>query len=155
MRWLYRAIACYWLGVSALYAAEPSFDCAKSNGEIEALICQDDSLAALDRELAQVYKTALDNAPGEERATLKATQRGWIKGRNDCWKAADKKACTQTNYEQRITALQIMAVARDHHRPNLKEPKPCRHRCCTAALTVIPSAPIFTKTPGCRRRYST
>ena len=91
------------------YAAKPSFDCAKARGEIETLICQDDDLAALDRTLADVYKKALDQAPPDDLKTLKAFQRGWVKGRNDCWKAeADMHYCVQHNYEARITELQIM-----------------------------------------------
>ena len=33
-------------------------------------------------------------------------QRGWIKGRNDCWKADDKKGCAKTEYQRRIAELQ-------------------------------------------------
>jgi uncharacterized protein len=37
---------------------------------------------------------------------LHAEQRGWIKGRNDCWKSADKRACVQDEYVRRIAELQ-------------------------------------------------
>ena len=39
-------------------AASPSFDCAKAEGEIEQLICQDEELARLDREFGRVFGAA-------------------------------------------------------------------------------------------------
>lgn len=89
------------------FATKPSFDCAKADSEIEELICKDEELAALDQKMAEVYKTALDKAPKEELDNLKAFQRGWVKGRNDCWKAEDESSCARANYETRITELQI------------------------------------------------
>lgn len=91
-------------------AERPAFDCAKASGEIETLICSDPELAALDRELADVYDAALESLEGgtEDAAAaknLKAYQRGWIKGRNDCWKAEDKRSCTENAYEARIAEL--------------------------------------------------
>lgn len=37
---------------------------------------------------------------------LPAEQRGWIKGRNECWKSADKKQCVTEEYQRRIYELQ-------------------------------------------------
>ena len=93
--------------ISASQAAEPSFDCSKANGSIEELICQNDELAALDRKLAKYFKLATESYPAEELKTLKAGQRGWIKGRNDCWKSDDKFQCVRSHYQHRITDLQI------------------------------------------------
>ncbi len=90
-----------------VYAAKPGFDCAKAGGKVEELICKNDALAALDHKMAEVYKTALKNAPENERNTVKAMQRGWIKGRNDCWKADDTEVCVKFSYKSRITELQI------------------------------------------------
>lgn len=88
-------------------AATPSFDCAKAAGAVETLICKDAALAALDNELATLYPKALSNLSPEQLKTEKAMQRGWIKGRNDCWKAKDLRQCVEENYQQRITELQI------------------------------------------------
>ena len=88
-------------------AATPSFDCAKAAGAAETLICKDAALAALDNELAALYPKALANLSPEQLKTEKAMQRGWIKGRNDCWKAKDLRQCVEENYQQRITELQI------------------------------------------------
>lgn len=88
-------------------AATPSFDCAKAAGAAETLICKDAALAALDNELATLYPKALANLSPEQLKTEKAMQRGWIKGRNDCWKAKELRQCVEENYQQRITELQI------------------------------------------------
>ena len=88
-------------------AATPSIDCAKAAGAAETLICKDAALAALDNELATLYPKALANLSPEQLKTEKAMQRGWIKGRNDCWKAKDLRQCVEENYQQRITELQI------------------------------------------------
>jgi membrane-bound inhibitor of C-type lysozyme len=68
-------------------------------------------LAALDRRLARVYResvTALEGVAdsGDALKHLKAEQRGWIKGRNECWKASDKIGCARSEYEARTAWLQ-------------------------------------------------
>lgn len=90
----------------------PAFDCSKAEHEIETLICQDEDLAAKDRKLAEVYKQAIaalekvDAGGPEAISELKAMQRGWIGGRNDCWKADDKRQCTADLYDRRVAELQ-------------------------------------------------
>lgn len=88
-------------------AATPSFDCAKASGAAEQLVCQDAGLAALDNELAALYPKALAKLSAEQQKTEKAMQRGWIKGRNECWKAGDLRQCVEESYQIRITELQI------------------------------------------------
>ena len=68
-------------------AQGPTVNCAKASGEVETLICADPSLAALDRKLDEVYKAASAKAKGKLATRLREDQRGWVKGRNDCWKA--------------------------------------------------------------------
>ena len=88
-------------------AATPSFDCAKAHGAAEQLVCQDAGLAALDNELAALYPKALSQLSAEQQKTEKAMQRGWIKGRNECWKESDTRQCVEESYQLRITELQI------------------------------------------------
>lgn len=95
--------------VNFSYADEssPSFDCSKAEkGSVEEIICNDPELSRLDRELAKVYKEAEEKAKNEKPSVLKAEQRGWIKGRNDCWKSENEKDCIKTNYMLRIAELQ-------------------------------------------------
>ena len=88
----------------SLYANKPSFDCSKvEKNSTEGIICSSDVLMDLDRELSNVYKQALKKATKEDM--LKAYQRGWIKGRNDCWKAKDEKKCMVESYQFRINEL--------------------------------------------------
>ena len=93
---------------SPALAAEPSFDCSKASHEIEQLVCKSDALAALDNQMAAVFPQARAKARASPSVAklLRAEQRGWIKGRDDCWKATDKTACTANEYKTRIAELQ-------------------------------------------------
>jgi uncharacterized protein len=85
----------------------PSFDCRKVGAQsIPRLVCGDASLARLDRQLAAVYAEASKKAATQRPNLLKAEQRGWVKGRDDCWKSNDKPACVREAYVQRIVELQ-------------------------------------------------
>jgi glyoxylase-like metal-dependent hydrolase (beta-lactamase superfamily II)/membrane-bound inhibitor of C-type lysozyme len=92
-------------------ARGPAYDCLAAEHEVEDLVCDNPALSALDRRLADVYGEALavlDDVVDAVEATryLQAEQRGWIKGRNDCWKAADKVGCARQSYRKRIAELQ-------------------------------------------------
>jgi uncharacterized protein len=88
-------------------APGPSFGCAKvAAGSIEAMVCSDGELSALDRQLASVYAAAAKKAANEHPPVLKAEQRGWIKGRGDCWKSDDKRSCVRDEDRLRIAELQ-------------------------------------------------
>jgi uncharacterized protein len=85
----------------------PSFDCAKADSSAEELVCSDPVLARLDKELTRLYALAVasPNLTPPSLAELKATQRGWVKGRDDCWKAEDKRECVVSAYAMRILEL--------------------------------------------------
>ena len=87
-------------------ADTPSFDCANASGAVEKMICSDAALATLDRQLASVYAAAAKNAGTPAPNRLKAEQSGWIKGRNECWKESDARACVEREYTSRIVELQ-------------------------------------------------
>ncbi|MBU3069664.1 DUF1311 domain-containing protein [Aestuariicella sp. G3-2] len=91
----------------------PAFDCQKAQGSIETLVCKEPELAELDRKMDTVYQAALaaakslDDRPERAVKYLKASQRGWIKGRNECWKEPDDQfGCTKKEYQRRIALLQ-------------------------------------------------
>lgn len=98
-------------GAAALAQDGPSFDCAKAGSEAEALVCADAALAAKDRALAETYRKAreairaLDVGAAEAESELKAAQRGWIKGRDACWKAQDPAVCVAEAYDSRTAEL--------------------------------------------------
>ncbi|MBX3618065.1 MliC family protein [Nitrosomonas sp.] len=86
-----------------------SFACDKTKpGSIEAMICDDKELSALDRKLANVYAATSKKAVNQYPPVLKAEQRGWIKGRDECWKTADRRECVRSEYERRIVELQAL-----------------------------------------------
>jgi len=85
----------------------PSFTCnSVKPGSVEAVVCADAELSILDRKLAEVFAAASKKATNEHPPVLKAEQRGWIKGRNDCWKSKDQRSCVQEEYTRRIAELQ-------------------------------------------------
>jgi uncharacterized protein len=103
-------------------AEGPAFDCDKADGTVEKMICTDTGLSALDRELDGVYKAALAKARDDVPRFLRTEQRGWIKGRNECWKAeggspvyltaswtaASVHDCVEGQYRLRISELQAL-----------------------------------------------
>jgi len=102
------ASAClFFTGIT--HAEGPSFDCGKVEaGSIEEMICKDKGLSALDSKLSEVYAAASKKAINEHPPTLKAEQRGWIKGRNECWKSDDKRKCVEDEYRLRIAELHAL-----------------------------------------------
>lgn len=89
------------------FAESPSFACSKvMAGSIEEMICKDSGLSAIDHKLSVVYAEAAKKAANEHPPALKAEQRGWVKGRNDCWKSDDKRSCVEEEYQRRIAELQ-------------------------------------------------
>lgn len=114
-------VACAASFPAVVLAQGPAFDCAKAQGEVEQLICSDASLAALDRKLDEVYQAATAKATGKLVTQLRAEQRGWIKGRNDCWKANGQptwitatwtvdtvRGCVEAQSRLRISELQAV-----------------------------------------------
>ena len=92
----------------ALAQDGPSFDCAAASTSAEELICSDPELAALDRRLQARFKAAVDAAEARLPAALpdlRAMQRGWVKGRDDCWKGRDLRDCVEFNYLRREVQL--------------------------------------------------
>ena len=89
----------------------PTFDCAKAESSAEKLICDEPELAALDRRLADRFAAAVRVAEGLDvdaeatTKTLRAMQRGWISGRDECWKEPDLRACVETEYLRREAEL--------------------------------------------------
>ncbi|MEO1275989.1 MAG: MliC family protein [Pseudomonadota bacterium] len=95
-------------GTALPSARSPSFRCVQASSSAEFAVCRHDRLAAFDVELARLY--ALAQAGGdmteEGRSTLTAMQRGWAKGRDECWKAgAGILDCVALSYLTRIAEI--------------------------------------------------
>lgn len=96
-------------GQAALAADAPSFDCRRvARPSIAAQVCDDPKLARLDRKLADVYAAARRvAAKARPPPPLSAEQRGWLRSRDDCWKAQGQQAaCIADSYRQRTAELQ-------------------------------------------------
>lgn len=115
MRRFFAALPYFCLALPAAAQEGPSFDCAKATTKVEKQICDDWTLSAYDRWVAQLYKDlrgALD-AKGQE--ALKAEQRAWLKDeRNACEKAKPTAeldasgaiwSCLYSAYEGRTVVL--------------------------------------------------
>jgi uncharacterized protein len=70
--------------------------------------CFHQELLKQDQQLAEVYQKALLKSANEMPPLLKAEQRGWVKGKAECWKEDDKKACASGLYTRRIAELQAL-----------------------------------------------
>jgi len=96
------------VGADAAAAPGPSFDCRKvPAGSIAEQVCADPALVQRDRKLTEVYAAARKVAARmKPPPPLVAEQRGWVKGRDDCWKATDRRACIDDAYRRRTAELQ-------------------------------------------------
>lgn len=97
-------IAAFLIGQSVLpaAAASPSFSCAGKLAPTEAVICSDDSLATLDRQLTAAYAKMYASFPASERGTLTAVQKGWLAQRDAC---RTDKTCIHNAYQARLKQL--------------------------------------------------
>lgn len=89
-------------------ATGPSFACSAATGQVETEICSDPHLASMDRELARLYGLAVEGSHmnDDRLSALKAFQRGWIKGRDECWKADEGvTTCVAASYAMRIDEI--------------------------------------------------
>lgn len=97
--------------LSAAAAPAPGFDCAKATAPVETLICSDETLATLDREMAARFRAVQAAASAEGAPRLRDIQRAWLRGRDGCLKApgvndtAGQIACLTNAYQDRTTTF--------------------------------------------------
>jgi uncharacterized protein YecT (DUF1311 family)/uncharacterized protein YraI len=122
----------------------PSFDCDKAEKNAEKLICADNSLAALDREVARLYKLASDalNAmPGFE--TLLDAQRKWLGERNTCF---DQDCLTEMHVRRVHQLRQSYSAARKMENAS-RSAGPYVLRCegldALVGVTIVTTAPAY------------
>jgi uncharacterized protein len=99
-------------------AANPSYSCGGNLAPTEAVICSDDSLAALDRQLAAAYTSMYASFPASERSTLTSVQKNWLAQRNAC---RTDKTCIRNAYLARLKQFG-------------GPPKPVAQMSCTASV---------------------
>jgi uncharacterized protein len=88
---------------------DASFDCRRASNAVERAICNDSALAALDRQLGNVYQQSLDRArvdsgPGGVD-DLQREERQWVARRNNCG-GRNIRNCLTDAYQYRTAYLQ-------------------------------------------------
>ena len=99
---------------------QPSFDCSKAKTRVEKLVCSDEVLSILDRDMQKAYDLMMgkyDLAYMNEEAKeeikpylekLKQSQIDWVKDRDACSSKKDKKefrSCVFSRYINRIQSI--------------------------------------------------
>jgi uncharacterized protein YecT (DUF1311 family) len=94
--------------VEAPTTSNPSFDCRYARTRGELLVCGSDRLAAQDRNMAELYGAAMDDADGRTRRRLVRTRDAFLAYRDRC----RDSACVTRTYEGRIREIRdIMSEA--------------------------------------------
>lgn len=88
--------------------ASPSFNCrfARTRGEIA--VCGDSGLAALDRQMAAQFNTAMAEGDSRQRALLQRTRSDFLRYRDNC----PSNACIAETYRGRIREIRDIAAGR-------------------------------------------
>jgi uncharacterized protein len=84
-------------------AGNPSFDCEGAKYSIEKMICDDETLSALDVEVAKAFARAIARAPANLVQDMRTTQTSWRRQMLRCEMSSDAHACTLQAYESRLT----------------------------------------------------
>jgi len=130
--------------------AAPSFDCSGARpGGTEEMICKDAELSAMDREVDRLYRKIKAQTTEEDFQTIQAAQRGWLKGRDESWKASDPLQYVVDAYQERIAVLGVQAG-------EVTAPEPVSYDCTGGAFERLvasfydttPPLGVFTRTPG-------
>lgn len=99
---------------------QPSFDCRKARSPVEQLICSDEILADLDREMDARYRARKAAASGDPGALL-SSQRKWLADLGACAVADSELAirCLIRRYLARLGALDGDPAASENTPPPL------------------------------------
>jgi uncharacterized protein YecT (DUF1311 family) len=81
--------------------ASPSFNCANARSSGEVAVCNDASLAALDRRMAAQFTSAMSDANSEQRANLQRSRDSFLRYRDSC----TDNACIAETYRGRMREI--------------------------------------------------
>jgi len=88
--------------------ARPSFDCAKARTKGEVAVCSNAGLAALDRNMADQYVRAVEQATPEQRELLRSTRNHFLAYRDRC----PNHACIGDAYVGRMREIRDIMEGR-------------------------------------------
>jgi uncharacterized protein len=128
------------LVAATLWAASgPGVTCRGARPRsIEALICGSPLLAALDAEMARLYRLATGPREPVVAIGAKQAQRDWLGERNRCLRTAARETCVRDQYLARIAGLRVASrAARDDDQGISRGPFAFRCESTDGLLTVI------------------
>ena len=88
--------------------ASPSFSCSNARTRGEIAVCRDPGLAALDRQMAAQFNSALSSADTQERSLLLRTRTDFLRFRDNC----PSNACIAQTYQGRIREIRDIMAGR-------------------------------------------
>ena len=91
---------------SSAAAESPSFDCATNFAPDEVTICKNNTLTALDRQMAVLYFALWRSLDTDQQTKLRNEQRSWLRQRASC---QTNSACISAAYQARISQLKILS----------------------------------------------
>jgi len=109
------------LAMVPCFAHSASFDCAKAATDTEKMICNFSELSELDSKLGTFYKEALASAQNKEE--LRASQREWIKQRNEITDPQKMQGFYQVRIEQLLDGSLVVATPATESAPVTEKPK--------------------------------
>ena len=112
-------LAAFALGLRAAHATPPAdtapgITCARAGLGVEAAICADPGLLALDRRIAVAYARLRAAFGGDDARTFATGQRMWLIERNECSNAAagsrfrDTRDCLSSRMDERARLLEAL-----------------------------------------------
>ncbi len=87
----------------------PSFDCKKASSPDEKAICENYSVAWLDRQLARAWKEAKQRVGNQGLGALRASQSSWLSSRRGC---GSDGACLGDRYMAQLKKLTAVGSER-------------------------------------------
>ncbi len=88
--------------------ANPSFDCGNARTRSEIAICNDATLANLDRQMAAQFNSGMSQADDEQQRLLKRTRDRFLSYRNRC----GNNACIAQTYQSRMREISDIMAGR-------------------------------------------
>jgi len=89
-------------------SGNPSFDCDDARTRSEIAVCKDSGLAALDRQMAGQFNSAMSRANSEQRALLQRTRNSFLSYRDRC----GSDSCIAETYRGRIREISDIMAGR-------------------------------------------
>jgi uncharacterized protein len=90
----------------SMMSCAASFDCAKAASNTEKMICNNEAISKLDKQLASSYKQAAENSVDKD--VIKKTQVEWLKQQRGC----KDVECLTKAYQERLQELNTSVVVK-------------------------------------------